>query len=289
MGIQSPWNGSGRACSRRAAVALAALLLMAAPRAEAGDELVQARLVSETAALKPGTTAWMAVELKMKPGWHTYWRNPGDAGQPTGIGWTLPEGYAPGDIRWPVPKPFVAEMVTSYGYEDRVALLVPVSVPASARPGDRPSIAADVNWLACERICIPGEAKLSLELPVAADAAPDAANAALFARARDSLPRPAKDVAAGRATDDAIRLDLPKALLEGMAEPEVTFLPFDDALIEHGAVQRLERAGGSPVLTLRRGPKLGRLSGEFPGLLLVRDKARAAQQAYDLTVAMTVP
>ena len=61
--------------------------------ASATQDLVQARLVSETGAIKPGGTAWMAVELAMKPGWHTYWRNPGDAGQATDIVWTLPLGY----------------------------------------------------------------------------------------------------------------------------------------------------------------------------------------------------
>lgn len=281
-------QGPGEAKRHRAAaLGLAVFSLMGAPGIGAAEELVKPRLLSESASVRPGGTAWLAVELTMQPGWHTYWRNPGDAGQATEIAWTLPAGFSSGEIQWPVPKPFATEMVTSYGYAGKVALLTPVTAPASAQAGTTATVAADVTWLVCEKICVPGEAKLDIKLKVAADAPVDAANAAIFAQARAALPRPAKGTAAGRATDEAITLDLPPGLAEGIGAGEIAFLPFDGALIDHGAEQRLQRADGRATLTLRRGPKLGPLTGAFPGLLVVRDTSGAAGQAYELTVAMT--
>lgn len=268
------------------ALALGAALAMSAP-ASATQDLVKARLLSETAAIAPGGTAWMAVELHMKPGWHTYWRNPGDAGQPTDILWTLPEGYEAGGIAWPVPKPFSVEFITSYGYEDRVALLVPVTAPASAKPGETAQVTADVNWLACEKICIPGEAKLSIDLPIAPEAKPVAEAKPVFDGARASMPKAAPGQAQGSATDDVLTVTLPAGLVAADGTPsgrEVVFMPFDDALIDHGAPQKLSQSGGAATLALKRGPKTGALSGAFPGLLLVKDKAAQQQTAYDLTV-----
>ena len=271
------------AWTSRIGAALVVTLGVAGP-ASATQDLVKARLLSETSAVKPGGTAWMAVELAMKPGWHTYWRNPGDAGQPTDILWTLPLGYEAGGIAWPVPRPFSVEFITSYGYEDSVTLLVPVTAPATAKPGETATVTADVNWLACEKICIPGEAKLSIDLPVAAEApaSPDAKP--VFAQARALMPAANSTAATGVATEDTITLTLPATLVGETGE--VAFLPFDDALIDHGAPQKLARGGDAVTLTLKRGPKTGALAGSFPGLLLVKDKAAPARVAFDLPVTI---
>ncbi|MCK6451036.1 MAG: hypothetical protein L6R19_09315 [Alphaproteobacteria bacterium] len=265
------------------AAALAGVVTVGGESADAAapDDLVRARLVAEDTALRPGTTAWVAVELAMKPGWHTYWRNPGDAGQATEIAWTLPPGFAAGAIHWPLPETFAVDIITSYGYADRVALLVPVGVPADAAPGSRAELAATVAWLACEKICIPGEAKLALGLPVAAAGARDAAAAALFGWTRDRLPREVAAPVPARYDAETIALDLPPALLDGASPANVAFLPFDDALIEHGAPQRLERG----TLTLRRGPRQGDLPATTDGLLLVTG-ATGAKRGFNVTLSL---
>jgi thiol:disulfide interchange protein DsbD len=239
--------------------------------AEGQDDLVRARLIAEDTALEPGATAWLAVELVMKPGWHTYWRNPGDAGQATEIDWTLPQGYAAGPIHWPVPKSFTVDIITSYGYADRVALLVPVTVPADAR--DKADIAADVRWLVCEKICIPGEARLALSLPVAAAASRDQANATVFSATRGRLPRDLGSPVAARYDAETIALQLPPSSGDAM------FLPFDDALIEHGAKQ----AVGGGTLTLRRGPRTGDLPASTDGVLLIDD----GKQAFNVSLRLS--
>ena len=90
---------------------LATILTVAVARA--AHTQVQLLLSADTA--KPGDTIWAGVDLKMEPGWHTYWKNPGDAGQATEIKWTLPAGVTAGEIQWPLPKKLPPSEVTTYG------------------------------------------------------------------------------------------------------------------------------------------------------------------------------
>ena len=158
----------------------------AAPPAVA--DLVKAELVAETASAAPGGTVWLDAHLDIAPGWHVYWRNPGDAGLPTSIAWSLPSGFTAGAIEWPVPERFKVGDIANYGYTGGVDLLVPVAVPAAPDPGETVRLDATVNYLVCAEICIPGEAKLALTLPVGAPAKPDPATAERFAAARRNIP-----------------------------------------------------------------------------------------------------
>src|SRR6516225_8992936 len=123
-------------------------------------ELVKAELVSETASVAPASTLWADLHLAIKPGWHVYWRNPGDSGLPTAIDWRLPSGFSAGNIRWPVPERFAQSGIGNYGYAGSADLLVPISVPKEVTTGDVAVLAADASWLVCAEICIPGGATL---------------------------------------------------------------------------------------------------------------------------------
>src|SRR6185503_16838228 len=91
-----------------AAIVALGAAVATAPMAAAQDSIktdnVTARLVSERIALTPGRTAWLALHFTIRPGWHTYWLNPGDAGEKTDIAWTLPPGFSAGPIQWPAPE-----------------------------------------------------------------------------------------------------------------------------------------------------------------------------------------
>ena len=80
------------------------------------------------ASIAPGETLWVDLRLAVKPGWHVYWRNPGDSGLPTAIDWKLPSGFSAGQINWPVPEHFAQNGIGNYGYADTVDLLVPIAV-----------------------------------------------------------------------------------------------------------------------------------------------------------------
>ena len=126
---------------------------------------VKAELISEVESIKPGEKFWIALKLDMAPEWHTYWRNPGDAGFPTQINWSLPENFSVSEIYWPYPEIFEAGGVVSYGYKHEILLLSEVTSHADLS-GENVKIEAEVSWLECKGMCLPGSAELSLNLPV---------------------------------------------------------------------------------------------------------------------------
>ncbi|HZJ38996.1 MAG TPA: protein-disulfide reductase DsbD domain-containing protein, partial [Chthoniobacterales bacterium] len=152
-----------------------------------GRELVKAQLLTSTDAIAPGKAFTAGVLLRMVPHWHTYWKFSGDAGLPTDIKWTLPPGWKAGEIQWPIPLRLKDPGdIETYGYENEVLLMQEITPPASLT---EPSVklSAEASWLVCERLCIPGNATLQLELPVAAQTNP--ANEELFSRYKRSLPQ----------------------------------------------------------------------------------------------------
>ncbi|MGD9618030.1 MAG: protein-disulfide reductase DsbD family protein [Alphaproteobacteria bacterium] len=239
---------------------------------------VTARLVAETGAIAPGQTVWVALHLETRPGWHVYWRNPGDAGLPTEIAWTLPPGFTAGEIAWPTPERFVVDRIGNYGYEGSVALLVPITAPAETEtaplPGRTVPIVAQATWLACAEICIPGEAALSLALPVAAaPAAPDPASAALFAASRARLPQPAGFAVRFAVSGGDLRLHVPKAALAGIADPTAAFFPHQPNIIDAAAEPRTQVASDGLDLLLKRttGPAAAAtLPPSLDGVLVLR-------------------
>lgn len=116
-----------------------------------------------------------AVHMKMEPGWHVYWENPGEAGMPVEIAWELPEGFRALPLEFPVPERFDSGGVTGFGYKGEVVLfsrIVPDGVRAdrSVAATDFP-LKAKLSWLSCKDVCIPGSASLLLQ--------PDTAGAVL--------------------------------------------------------------------------------------------------------------
>ena len=122
----------------------------------------------------------------MEEGWHTYWQFSGDAGAPTQVEWGLPEGWNAGPLQWPLPKKYEEEGdLIVYGYAGRTLLISQVQVPDSAVVGDTVSIMADVSWLVCRELCIPGDARLQISLPVGAG---QIQHALLFDRTMETVP-----------------------------------------------------------------------------------------------------
>ncbi|MEZ4317358.1 MAG: protein-disulfide reductase DsbD family protein [Myxococcota bacterium] len=121
---------------------------------------VHARLVTDRTSVAPGDTFRIGVHLTQQPGWHTYWKSPGDIGLPTNITWALPDGSTAQPYQYPVPQRFDADDLVSFGYDDQVLFFSEVTVPATATPGTA-RIGAKADWLVCNTSCIPGEADLS--------------------------------------------------------------------------------------------------------------------------------
>jgi thiol:disulfide interchange protein len=121
---------------------------------------VQAHLALDVSKIQADSAFEFTVVLDMQPNWHTYWVEGGDAGMPTRVDWTLPEGFAADRLRWPGPHRYTeAGDVTVFGYADQVALFTSITTP-QVLP-DTVNIEADVSWLVCADICIPGDTTLT--------------------------------------------------------------------------------------------------------------------------------
>ncbi len=130
-----------------AAAALAPLLLSGLAGAAEGPVVatdnVEARLVAEVDAVTPGSTVLVGLHKIIRPHWHTYWLNPGDAGEPTQLDFTAPAGVEAGGFIWPVPNRIpVGDILLNYGYEGELLLPLELTVPADARPGETVSLEA---------------------------------------------------------------------------------------------------------------------------------------------------
>ncbi len=153
-------------------------------------------LVSEWTSLVPGKTNAVAIRLEMEDHWHTYWANPGDSGLPPEIKWNLPQGIEAGEIQWPAPQWIELFELVSYGYEGEVMLLVDLQVDDSLAVGQSVDLAADVDFLVCEEVCIPGSAALELTLPVGDDPQPSTWKGQ-FDATRNQLPQSLPDYRLG--------------------------------------------------------------------------------------------
>jgi thiol:disulfide interchange protein DsbD len=210
----------------------------------------EARLLSDTAAVAPGESFRLGLALRPAPGWHTYWRNAGDAGAPAEIALDLPPGATAGEIAWPAPERIPYGPLVNFGYKAPVLLAVPVRLPATLAPGDLLRIEAEATWLICEQVCIPETARFTLALPVAARAVPAFTTEAVFTAADGALPRPwpgqvAAGAAAGRAS---LTLDAP--FLNSGTVREAFFFPDAPGLIRNDAPQPLRREAGRIRLDL---------------------------------------
>ena len=216
-------------------------ILVLAPHGESqsyqGKELVKAELLADTDAVIPGKPFTIGLLLRMAPGWHTYWKFSGDAGLPTEINWNLPAGWKAGEIQWPIPlKTNDPGDIQTYGYQDEVLLMQQIT-PSAKIDKSSVKLSADASWLVCERICIPGSAKLNVDLPIAS--ANNPANQELFARWRRLLPQSLPETAKGnwsRIGSD-LRLSLTTTALANY--PTVGFFPLppDNTAVGHPTIE----------------------------------------------------
>lgn len=248
-----------------------------APEAKAQDTgpKVHARLVAEDKAVAPGGSITIALEEKIAPGWHTYWKYPGDAGAPTEIRWTLPPGWKAEAIQWPRPKRLAVGPLMDYGYEGTLWLLTKITAPADAK--GPVTIRAQANWLVCERICVPEEAALILTVAVG-ESESDPAVARDFAAARALLPI-ASPWKIAYALGENLDLYIAAPSLVAARSTVVDFFPARAGLIKNAAPQRVGYAADGLVLRLAPGNKvLGPLEG-----LLVLTSQDGSVQALDIS------
>ncbi len=233
---------------------------------------IEAELVSMSQWATPGGTAIVAIRQQIEPGWHTYWRNPGDSGGPTTLAWTLPGGVGAGDILWPVPERQRLADLMNYGYSGQVFLPVPIEVPANARPGTTLPLITRALFLVCsDEMCVPDELTLRLDLPVRDGAAPlDTRWGQAIQTVVETAPRPAGIAARATLSGQTLTLTATGGPLAGLDSDRAWFFPFDTGVIQHAAPQPGERGPDGVTLNLQIGGALrtGGLTGPIGGVLV---------------------
>ena len=261
------------------ALALGAFILSLIAGAAGAEPIkaghVQAELAAQSAAV-PGQSVYVALHQIIDPDWHTYWRNPGDSGQATTIAWTLPKGWSAGDFVWPTPKKLPIGPLMDYGYTGDVYLPAPVKVPADAKPGTTAHLSGVAHFLVCSEICIPEDAKLSLDLPIVSGApTPDPKFGAAIAQTLANAPRPAGLKAVFAMSGGALKLAVTGPAAKSGDASQAYFFPYDATVIDHAHHQTPER--GPDGLTLAMGPGIafqpgGHPLAAFSGVLAIGDK-----------------
>ncbi len=203
---------------------------LAAATGWVGDNHAAARLITATEATGSASAIGAGLEIRLAPGWHAYWRSPGDAGIPPSFDWAGSENLKHADVAWPAPARYSLQGFETAGYQDHAIL--PITL-APARPGQPLDLHATVSWAACANICVPYTTKLDLQLP--AGPASPSPESGLIAAARARVPHSlaASGIelvsadAIGRGTDTALTIRLrspgtvfnaPDLFVEGLAK-----------------------------------------------------------------------
>jgi thiol:disulfide interchange protein len=216
---------------------------------------IEPQLVAEGPAPAGGEVE-LAIHMRPAVGWHGYWLNPGDAGLPMDVQWKLPNGFSAGPLRYPVPTRLKVAGLMNYVFEHDYALLVRLKVPTDAH-GAVP-IRAQARWLACtDKICVPEQGELSLDLPVGQGTP----NRVQFDAWRTKLAQPLATVGHFAAAGDSLRVAIPLPASVGAGEPYL--FPITDNVVDYEAPQSFRRAGDWLVADL----KMKKAPQKFSGVL----------------------
>jgi len=254
---------------------LGALVPAALAEPEPGPH-VTATLVADHAGVAPGQTIHVALRQQIQPHWHTYWKNPGDSGEPPRLAWTLPAGFTTGDIVWPTPGKLPVGPLMNYGYEGEVLLPIPLTAPATAKAGGTAHLAAKVEILVCAEICVPETKDIALDLPVTTAPAPaDPTWGPKIAQVIAAAPQPAGLSAAFQPKGPNIALAIAGPALKGVNDAKAYFYPASATTIDHAKPQAIERGPDGLTLTLAPGYDFqgGHAPAALAGVLAVGGRA----------------
>jgi thiol:disulfide interchange protein DsbD len=238
----------------------------AGPSADVAHLHVQ--LVMPHGIAKAGSPLDVGLYFKLEPGWHVYWKNAGDSGEPPRIRWTLPEGFTASPFQYPAPQRLPLGPLMDFGYENEVLFPLTIAVGDKAKVGDA-VLHAKVDWLVCREVCIPGKAELETHAQVVdhllKDAPPAGPDRAIYDRLLGRLPEPlpASAKAAFQATADGFRL----AITTGQKETSAQFFPAEQTILSNPAPQTVTPTATGLVLDLKKDPNLTGNPAKLAGVL----------------------
>ena len=228
-------------------------------------------LLSLQNAIQPGSDLQAGLHFKLDKGWHVYWVNAGDSGEPPSIHWNLPAGITAAPMLYPAPRRLPLGPLMDFGYEDEVLFPIKLSAASSLKAPSTADLSAHVNWLVCREVCIPGKAELALPLQITTQpGAVDPARQALFSQFISRIPQPlppsAKAVFAATTSGFALAVT-------GHPAAGAQFFPLDQSQIANAAPQTLEKVQGGLELALKKDENLHAPLSQLNGVLVLADGA----------------
>lgn len=226
-------------------------------------------LIADQGAITPDRPSWVGLLFHLDKGWHVYWRNPGDSGEPPRVEWKLPAGLRAGAIEWPRPIRLGAGTVIDYGYENRVLLMSPIHVMQGTSPLSTLSLSADVRYIVCREICVPGRASLSLAVPLTAEQSVHLTEwRGIFQETRTQLPKPAPATWKISALSQKAEIIVS---VKGLRESHVLFFPLEPSVIDNSASQKVVQTVDGFQITLQTSDQLLKPVPVLKGLLAFDD------------------
>ncbi len=237
-------------------------------------------MVTETNSIAPNHDFLAGLHFVLDPGWHIYWINAGDAGEPPRVDWQLPAGITAGDLQFPAPERLPLGPLMDFGYQREVLLPIPMRADASLRAGTNATLRGHLHFLVCSNVCIPGKAEL--EHTVAVTSQPGAIDSEiepLFVAAERALPRtlPLGVSVQVQQTKTAFVIRL-----TGKSVASAEFYPYDHDLIANAAPQIIRPQPDGLWITVEKAQELQQVPAQLHGLLKFPDGA-----AYQFTSAIT--
>jgi thiol:disulfide interchange protein len=246
--------------------------LWAAPTATAPHLTVH--LVVPPEQIYPGQSFTAGLYFKLDKGWHVYWQNAGDSGEPPSIKWNLPTGITAGAIQFPAPKRLPLGPLMDFGYDNEVLFPIPIHVAPDFKPaGQTVTLTGKVSWLVCREVCIPGKAQLSVDRAALLQKPPidkdDAADAQLIERFKGTMPRPlpSADSARFRANGNGFEL----TVATGREEKAGAFFPFEQSVLANAAPQPVRPLKNGVAIALTKDDNLRTVPKELSGVLVLGD------------------
>lgn len=248
------------------------LLVSSLPKLESAEGMVEKHgpviisLVAENLSIDGKNDFWLGFRMQMEPGWHTYWSDPGDVGVPPLIEWILPENLIADNLLFPCPSKVSMGKVVANGHRGETLFLCRFSCKSPLPQDSIQTIRAKVSWLVCSKVCLPGFANLSLELPVNRSGSEDPVWKERFDLFRRLQPiDPPNDwVARAYQEADEIRLSFPVESTEFL--PEFYFF-CKSGLIRSNAAQTLGKNTGFWEIKLQRSEWSSGAEKNITGLL----------------------
>jgi thiol:disulfide interchange protein DsbD len=224
-------------------------------------------LVPENSLVKGTKPNPAGLYFKLEPGWHIYWKNAGDSGEPPHVKWTLPEGISTSPLQFPAPKRLPLGPLMDFGYENEVVFPFSFEVGRMTKSGPT-DLHAKVDWLVCREVCIPGKAELELIRNVSdrpANSLVSGSDAALIKRFAAQIPKspPSGFKAVFQPAGAGFRL----AVTTGQRETAAEFFPADQNVLDNPAPQPLTPTGNGLILDLKKDANLTTIPGQFRGVL----------------------